>query len=308
MLIAALLAQAENELSKFLQFFFIGLGKGAIYATVALALVIIFRVSGMLNFAQGEMAMFSTYITWALWTKGLPVLAALLVSMVLSFVGGAVVERVVIRPIEKKAHGNPLPVVIATIGLFLALNGAAPWIWDSDAKQFPYVFGSGSVSIAGASISNQTLGTLAVLGVEVVLLWILIQKTKVGLAMRGVASNSESSALVGVPVGRILMLGWGLAAAMGAVAGVLTVSLAFDNSLMVVPLIYAFAAATLGGFDSPVGAVVGGLIVGVVAELSAAYIGFIGEPLRLLPAFLLILIVLLVRPQGLFGKAQVTRV
>ncbi len=160
MLIVALFAQAENELSKFLQFFFLGLGKGAIYATIALALVIIFRVSGLLNFAQGEMAMFSTFITWGLWTRGLPVLAAVLVSMVLSFLGGAAIERVVIRPIERKAHGNPLPVVIATIGLFLAFNGAAPWIWDSDAKQFPYVFGGGSVSIAGASISNQTLGTL----------------------------------------------------------------------------------------------------------------------------------------------------
>ncbi|MCX7619372.1 MAG: branched-chain amino acid ABC transporter permease [Acidimicrobiales bacterium] len=308
MLIAALVAQVDNKFSEFLQFFFLGLGKGAVYATIALALVIIFRVSGMLNFAQGEMAMVSTYVTWGLWTKGLPLVAALILAMVLSFLGGAAIERVVIRPIERKARGNPLPVVIATIGLFLALNGAAPWIWDAEAKQFPYVFGSGSVSIAGASISTQTLGTLAVLVVEVALLWLLFQKTKVGLAMRGVASNSQSSALVGVPVGRMLMLGWGLAAAMGAVAGVLTVSLAFDNSLMAVPLIYAFAAATLGGFDSPVGAVVGGLTVGVVAELSAAYVGFIGEPLRLLPAFVLILVVLLVRPQGLFGKAQVSRV
>ena len=166
--------------------------------------------------------------------------------------------------------------------------------------------------VLGADVSYQTLGTLAVLGVLAALLYLLFQKTKVGLAMRGVASNSESTALAGVPVGRMLMLGWGLAAAIGAVAGLLTATggstAGFDSSLMQVVLIYAFAAATLGGFDSPVGAVVGGLTVGVVAELSADYIPAIGEQLRLLPGFILIILVLVVRPQGLFGKAQVRRV
>jgi branched-chain amino acid transport system permease protein len=303
-----LLAQESGGFSTFLQYLFLGLGKGAIYATIALALVIIYRVSGMLNFAQGEMAMFSTFITWSLWDKGLNIWLALVIALVVSFLFGAAIEWTMIRPVANKAQGNPLPIVIVTIGLFLALNGLAPWLWGADAKRFPALFGDGSFSLLGASISYQALGTLLVLAVEVGLLFGLFQKTKVGLAMRGVASNSESSSLVGVNVGGVLMLGWALAAVMGCMAGALNANVGLSNTLMQVPLIYAFAAATLGGFDSPVGAVVGGLIVGVVAELSADYIGFIGEELRLLPAFLLILVVLLVRPQGLFGKAEVKRV
>ncbi len=299
-------------MSNFLQYLFLGLGKGAVYATLALSLVIIFRTTGLLNFAQGEMAMFSTYLTWMFWEQwGLSPWLALAASMAVSFVLGALIERLLIRPVGNAAT-NPLAVVIVTIGLFLAINAIAQWIWGTTPKRPPPIFPNGSVEVLGASISYQSLGTLTVLGVEVFLLWILFTKTKVGLAMRGVASNTESSALAGVPVGLILMFGWGLAAALGALAGLLTATggsvAGFDSTFMQVALIYAFAAATLGGFDSPVGAVVGGLIVGVVAELCADYIPFIGEPLRLFPAFALILVVLLVRPQGLFGKAQVRRV
>jgi branched-chain amino acid transport system permease protein len=254
------------------------------------------------------MAMFSTFITWMFWDRGVPIWGAVAISLVISFVLGGLIERILIRPVANKAHGNPLPIVIATIGLFLALNAAAPWIWGTNAKPFPALFGDGSVSIFGASIAYQVLGTLLVLAVEVGLLFLLFQKTKVGLAMRGTASNAESSSLVGVPVGHMLMLGWALAAAIGVMAGALSADVGLDASLMQVPLIYAFAAATLGGFDSPVGAVVGGLIVGIVAELSADYLEFIGEGLRLFPAFLVIIIVLLVRPQGLFGKPEVKRV
>jgi branched-chain amino acid transport system permease protein len=258
------------------------------------------------------MAIFSTFLTWMFWERfGLPPWVALFASMALSFVLGAIIERLLIRPVGN-ANKNPLSVVIVTIGMFLAINALAQYIWGSDPKQPPQLFPSGSVRVLGADVSYQTLGTLAVLGVLAALLYLLFQKTKVGLAMRGVASNSESTALAGVPVGRMLMLGWGLAAAIGAVAGLLTATggstAGFDSSLMQVVLIYAFAAATLGGFDSPVGAVVGGLTVGVVAELSADYIPAIGEQLRLLPGFILIILVLVVRPQGLFGKAQVRRV
>ncbi len=317
MMVTALLAEEVSALTNFLQYTFLGLQKGAVYATIALALVIIFRVSGILNFAQGEMATFSTFITWAIWGDGrVPIWAALALSLVVSFALGASIERLVIRPVSKKAAGNPLPIVIATIGLYLAFSALAPAIWGTDAKRFPTLFGEGSLSLAGASISYQTLGTLAVLAVVVGLLFVLFQKTKIGLAMRGVASNAESASLVGVSVGSVLMLGWALSSAMGCMAGALTANVGLNGALMIAPLIYAFAAATLGGFDSPAGAVVGGLIVGLVAEYSADYLAevpfttitFIGEQLRIFPAFLLILVVLLVRPQGLFGKPQVTRV
>lgn len=294
-------------MSEFLQFFFLGLGRGAIYATLAIALVIIYRATGLLNFAQGQMAMFSTYIVWAFWNAGVPLWPAILLGMVASFVLGALVERFLIRPVGETGE-NPLPVVIVTIGLFLALGALAPWIWGLEAKPFPLLFGSGSVTVAGASVDYQTLGLLVMLGLEVLLLYLLFQKTKLGLAMRGVASNAESAALVGVSVGTMLMIGWGLSAAFGTLAGVSVANLGIDPNLMLGPLIYAFAAATLGGFDSPVGAVVGGLIVGVVTELLAHYVEPIGNDLKLLPAFLLILVVLLVRPQGLFGHLQARRV
>lgn len=294
-------------MSEFLQFFFLGLGKGAIYATLAISLVIIYRSTGLLNFAQGQMAMFSTYLVWWLWDKGLPIWGAILGGMALSFVYGALIERFLIRPIKAPA-GNPLPIVIVTIGLLLAFGSLATWLFGPNAKVFPQIFGSGTLTILGASVNAQTLGTLGMLAIEVVILWLLFSRTKVGLAMRGVASNAESASLLGVPVGTMLALGWGLATAFGTLAGVSAAYVGLDSSLMFGPLIYAFAAATLGGFDSPIGAVVGGLIVGVFAELTTHYIEWIGQDLRLLPAFVLILGVLLVRPQGLFGHAEVKRV
>ncbi len=289
----------------------LGLQEGAIYASLALALVIIYRSSGLLNFAQGEMALFSGFLTWWLASTdeglGLPVGLAILLSVAISFVGGALIERLLIRPVS--GGPNPLPVVIVTIGLFLGLNALAGYLWGTDGKALEPVFGAEQIEVGPVTISRMTIGILVVLAVEVLLLWALFQKTKLGLGIRGVASNRESSALVGVPVNRMLMIGWGLAAALGAVAGSLYFStVSFDTTSMQLVLIYAFAAATLGGFDSPVGAVVGGLIVGEVSVMASGYIGWIGGELRLMPAFILILGVLLIRPQGLFGKAQVSRV
>ena len=292
----------------FLDRLILGLQEGAIYASLALALVIIYRTTGLLNFAQGEMALFSGFLTWSFVDAGLPVGVAMILSVALSFIGGALIERLLIRPVS--GGDNPLPIVIVTIGLFLGLNALAGFLWGTDGKSIPPVFGSGRLEIGPVTISYMTLGILGVLVVEVVLLWALFQKTKVGLGIRGVASNRESSSLVGVPVNRMLMIGWGLAAALSAVAGSLYFSslAAFDTTSMQLVLIYAFAAATLGGFDSPVGAVVGGLIVGEVAVMASGYLGFIGGELRLAPAFVLIVAVLLIRPQGLFGRAEVSRV
>jgi len=289
--------------------FFLGLQQGAVYASVAMALVLIYRATGLVNFAQGEMALFSTFITWQLFEDGWPIGLAIFASMVVSFLGGAAIERLLIRPVGD-VKTNALPVVIVTIGMLLALNALAGWIWGVESKTFPKIFGTDFVDIGPASISYQALGVLAVLAAEVVLLYLLFQKTKVGLAMRAVTSNSESSRLVGIRVGRVLMLGWGLAAAVGALAGALYASelATLDTSIMLQLLIYAFAAATLGGFDSPVGAVVGGLLVGEITVMVGGYVDWVGEDLKLGAAFLLILVVLLVRPEGLFGRKQVKRV
>jgi len=217
------------------------------------------------------------------------------------------VNRVVIAPFGDP-HEKPLTVVIVTIGLFLGINALAQLIWGSEARALPPLFGTGSFEVGGVTIAWQKVGTLAVLGVECALFWLLFQKTKIGLAMRSVASNSQSSALVGIPVGLILMIGWGLAAGIGAVAGSFAaVDRGVDTNLMLLILIYALASVTLGGFDSLVGAVVGGLIVGVVTEVLPKYVSWL-DKLPLAGAFGLILVVLLVRPEGLFGRKVVSRV
>lgn len=293
----------------FLDRLVIGLEQGAIYGSLALALVLIYRATGLVNFAQGEMALFSTFLTWQLWDWGAPIALAIVLSMAISFVGGAVIERVIIRPVGDVEH-NALAIVIVTVGMLLALNAVVGWIWGTEGRRFPKIFSARTIDVASLSISYQELGTLAVLAVEVVLLYLLFQRTKLGLAMRSVASDSGSSALVGIRVGRVLMFGWGLAAAVGALAGALYASelSLLDSNIFFLLLVYAFAAATLGGFDSPVGAVVGGLIVGVVTVLAGGYITWLGEDLKLVAAFALIMGVLLVRPQGLFGHKQVSRV
>lgn len=293
-------------MERFLQQFVDGLGSGAIYASLALALVLIFRSTGIVNFAQGEMAMFSTYIAWQFHAWGVPVWGAIAITVAVSFVGGGLVYQAAIRPVES---ASPLTLVIVTLGLLVAFNSAAGWIWTFLIKDFPSTFPGGGVEFAGARFGYHALGTLGVLVGVVIALAFLFQKTKIGLAMRAAASNPESSRLVGIRVGRMLMLGWALAAALGAIAGVLVAPKLFlEPNMMLGVQIYAFAAATLGGFDSPVGAVVGGLIVGVAENLAGSYVDFIGSELKLVVALAIIFAVLLVKPAGLFGKPQVARV
>ena len=289
-----------------------GIGRGVIYASIALALVLIFRTTGLLNFAQGEMALFSTFITYRLQSEyGLPIVLAIVVSMLISMVAGAVIERTLIRPVSSSQ--KPLNVVIVTLGMFLAINALAQLIFIKPGKEslkMPSPFPAGNIS-SSVGVSSSTVWFTAILVVECVLLWLLFQKTKVGLSLRAVASNPESSKLVGINTGVMLMLGWALAAGLGAVAGSLVAGsqTGFDVSLMQITLIYALAAAALGGFDSPLGAVVGGLTVGVVESLTVEYGHYLGlGGVELLVPFALILVVLLVKPNGLFGRTIVERV
>jgi branched-chain amino acid transport system permease protein len=283
-----------------------GIGNGAVYASLALALVLIFRTTGILNFAQGEMALYSTYLFWYFTDRGWAVLLAIAVTLVISFIGGAAIERVLIRPVE---HSSPLVIVIVTIGLFLALNSIVQVQFGPDIKpNVPRFYNAHVYRPFDIQVSRDTLVLLATLGIICLLLYLLFQHTKIGLAMRAVASNSESTELSGVPVGHMLMLGWGLAAAVGALAGMLVVpALGLQASLMQGILVYSFAAAALGGFDSPVGAVVGGLIVGVAESLTTQYIHALNGITLVVP-FGIILVVLMVRPQGLFGTKRVERV
>jgi branched-chain amino acid transport system permease protein len=283
-----------------------GLASGAIFASVALALVLIYRATDVVNFAQGEMATFTTFIAWSLMNHGFSYWPAFVLTLGIAFVGGVGVERVFIRPVERRPE---LVIVIVTIGLLIALNGLTGWIWGPEVKAFDSPFPNRTIDIAGVAVSIQDIGTFCVCLATVLLVWLFFRFTTVGLAMRAVAVNPDSSRLMGVRVGWMLALGWGLAAVLGAVAGMMAAPTVFlDPDMMLVILIYAFAAAVLGGIDSPVGAVVGGLILGVIVNLLGRYVGFVGQQLRLPSALALLLLVLLIRPQGLFGHVRVRRV
>ncbi len=287
---------------QFLQQIFSGLATGAIYASVALALVMIYRATDLVNFAQGEMAMFSTYIAWTLVNAGLPFWLAFLITLVVSFIGGMVIERVLIRPVE---NAPVLAAVVVTIGLLLIFNSVAGWIYSYTVQDFPSPFPDRPVF--GALMTTRDLGVIAVTLVMLVLLFAFFRFTSTGLAMRAAAQNPESARLCGIPVGRMLAIGWGLAAAIGATAGVMVAPVLFlDPNMMGGVLIYAFAGALLGGITSPVGAVAGGLIVGVTENLVGTYL--IASQLKLTVAFALIILVLVFRPNGLFGTAIVRRV
>jgi branched-chain amino acid transport system permease protein len=283
-----------------------GLASGAIYASLALALVLIYRATDVINFAQGEMATFTTYIAWMLMQHGLPYWPAFVLTLVIAFASGVAVERVVIRPVESRPE---IVIVIVTIGMLIAINGLTGWIWGAEVKAFDSPFPNRTFDVAGVSISLQDVGTFCVCLATVLVLWLFFRFTTLGLAMRAAAVNPGASRLLGVRVGWMLAVGWGLAAVLGAVAGMMAAPTTFlDPNMMLVILIYAFAAAVLGGIDNPVGAVVGGLTLGVLVNLLGRYVAFVGDELRLPTALAILLTVLVIRPQGLFGHAVVRRV
>ena len=288
-------------MAEFLQQVVSGLATGSIFAALALALVLIHRATGVINFAQGEMAMFTTYIAWTLIENhGMNEWLAFGVTLVAAFGLGLGLQRVVIRPIERAPL---LTTVIVTIGLVLIFNGLAGLIWSAEVRAFPSPFPNDTWEIGGVAISQQDVGTFLTVLAMVALLWAFFQFTKVGLALRASALNPDASRLVGVRVSWMLAIGWGLAAVLGATAGMLTAPTVFlDPNMMQAVLIYAFAAAVLGGIDSPFGAVAGGLMLGVGLNLIGTYVDFVGAGLRLPVALLIILVVLLVKPSGLFGK------
>jgi branched-chain amino acid transport system permease protein len=287
-----------------------GLSNGAIYASVALAIVIVYKATRILNFAQGEMAMFATFIIYVLSVdQGLPIWGAVALGVLLAMAAGALIERGLIRPLESRSD---LATVVVPLGLFILINDLAGGIWTYETRAFPALFPAGLddyVEIGGARLRFETIGTwitfLAVFG----LVFALLRFTKIGLAFRAVSSNLESSRLVGIPLGRTLMLGWALAGGIGALAGALTANATLlQPNMMLGILIYATAAAALGGFDSIGGALVGGILVGLTESLVVGYVGFIGAELRLTVAIVLLAAVLVIRPQGLFGTKTVQRI
>jgi branched-chain amino acid transport system permease protein len=284
-----------------------GLSDGAIYGSLALALVLIYKATEVINFAQGEMAMFTTYIAWALMGHGTSFRWwAFFATLAIAFVGGAGLQQTVIRPLER---ASILTAVMATIALLVILNGLAAWIWSPQLQFFPSPFPPSSWVVGGVHIAKQDVGTFGVVMACVVVLWLFFRFTKLGLAMRAGALNPDAARLQGVRTSLLLALGWGFAAALGAVSGMMVAPTVFlTPNMMQAVLIYAFAAAVLGGLESPVGAVAGGLGLGVLLNMLGQYVHPVTSELRLPVALGILLVVLLIRPAGLFGRVVVRRV
>lgn len=293
----------------FLARIFDGLSNGSTYALIAMALVMIFKATTLINFAQGEFAMFGGFIVLVLATEqGLPMWIAVVVGMLLSALAAAGIERTLIRPFDPADH---LPLVIITLGLFLMVNAIAGIVWRFDPRAFPELFPSGNVfSIGNASLSWYTVFTLITVAVVAGGLTLLLNKTKVGLAFRAVSSNLESSELVGIRVGPTLQFGWAIAAAVGTLGVSVFVAAPIrqlEPTVMVVGLIFAVSAAALGGLDSLGGAIIGGLAIGLVQSIAVPYLRIPNE-LSLAAAVVVLMLVLLFKPSGLFGTPQVERV
>ncbi|MDT7951519.1 MAG: branched-chain amino acid ABC transporter permease [Acetobacteraceae bacterium] len=279
-----------------------GIASGGIYASVALALVMIFQATHHVNFAQGEMAMFSTYIALVLIQAGVPYWVAFAITVAVSFVMGAVIQRVLLTPLA----GSP---VLASVGVFIGLllifNSAAGWLFGYTLKQFPTPFDGPPVM--GGFVTPHDLGAFVVTLVVLTAVWAFFRFTTLGLAMRAAAYNPSSSRLMGIRVGAMLALGWGLAASIGAIAGMMVAPVVFlDPNMMSGVLLYAFAGALLGGIANPLGAVVGGFAIGIIENLAGAYL--VGNELKLTLALVIIVAVLMVKPAGIFGRTIVSRV
>jgi branched-chain amino acid transport system permease protein len=290
-------------LDTFLHQVLAGLATGGIYASLALALVMIYQATHLVNFAQGEMAMFATYIAWTLIQAGVPYWVAFFLTVGIAFILGVIIERLIIRPVANS--GSVLSVVVIFIALLVILNSVTGWIYSYTIKTFPSPFPQ-EIGF-GKYMSPHEVGAIGVTMVVLVLLYLFFRYTPLGLAMRAAAQNPESSRLVGIRVGWMLALGWGLAAAIGSIAGMMVAPVVFlDPNMMGGILLYAFAGALIGGIDNPWGAVFGGFLVGVLENVLGAFV--IGNELKLAVALVLIIGVLTVKPSGFFGKVHVTRV
>jgi branched-chain amino acid transport system permease protein len=292
-------------MDQFIQQFATGLSTGSLYAIIALALVLIYRSTGIVNFAQGDMAMFMTFVAWSIWNWNGEFWIAFFATLVIAFAFGALIEMITLRPVETGPVLNP---IIVTIGIVLVLESIALRIWQGQPKAFPTpaVFQGAPLSLGPADISRTNVGVFCMSLLIMGLIYLFFNHTKVGLAMRATAQNRVAGSLVGVRVGRMLAMGWALSAMVGAVAGMLLAPTLFlSPSMMAGVLLFAFAAAVLGGLDSPGGAIVGGLTMGVVQNMAGTYIG---SDIDITVAFIVIIAILLVRPRGIFGRKAIQRV
>jgi len=282
-----------------------GLTLGMVFAAFALALVLIWRSTRVVNFAQAPMAMLTTYVALTLLDDGLPYPVAMLAALASGLALGAVVEVLLVRRVSHEAEINP---VILTLGLFIVLHAVAALVFGNQPRSFPAPFGIRGLTVGGQTIGVTGTDLFAVVAVLVVMgaLVALFTLTDLGLRMRAAAFNSEVARMLGVRVGAMLTLGWALAALVGSVSGILIAngSLVSPNYMDSV-VVFGFVAAVLGGLESPVGAVVGGLVLGVSVSLVS---GYLSSQLVALAALAILVLVLTLRPGGLFSTPAARRV
>lgn len=274
-----------------------GLATGSIYALMAISLVIIYNATRTLNFAQGEMLMISTFVGWAVYQRmKLPLLVVMLIAVVAAALLGWAIERAIIRHAISATHFD---VLIITLGLSLMLRSAAGIAWTHDDFPFPSFFGNRPVALGPVRLAPVSLGIIGASLALMAILWVLFTRTRLGRAMRAVAQNQRAARLMGISVERVYSASWVLAAVVGAIAGVLIAPVIFLSSKMGVVVINGFIAAVLGGFGSMPGAVVGGMLLGVIENLAPLYLP---SSIKHSVPFIMLIVILLIRPGGVVGR------
>lgn len=304
-------------MENFIQHSVSGVMTGSIYGVMALALVMIFQATGVFNFSQGEMATFTTFLAWSL-LLSLPYGVVFILAIIIAFLIGVALERGLIRLVEQR---SPMDAVIVTLGLFLIFNSLSNAVYGPEPHGIEQPFRGGPIRIADITLGQHNVFLFGVAMAITLIMFGLFQFTKLGLAMRATAHNRIAAELMGVPTGQMLMLGWGLAAAVGVAAGIVVAPIAIlSPNMMFFVLLFGFAGAVLGGLDSAPGAIVGGILVGLTQNLVGVYIDdwvdFLHLPFdianpnqyRDVVALGLIVLVLVIRPRGLFGRPQMQRV
>lgn len=274
-----------------------GLATGSIYALMAISLVIIYNATRTLNFAQGEMLMISTFVGWAVYQRmKLPLLGVMLIAVVAAALLGWAIERAIIRHAISATHFD---VLIITLGLSLMLRSVAGIAWTHDDFPFPSFFGNRPVALGPVRLAPVSLGIIGASLALMAILWVLFTRTRLGRAMRAVAQNQRAARLMGISVERVYSASWVLAAVVGAIAGVLIAPVIFLSSKMGVVVINGFIAAVLGGFGSMPGAVVGGMLLGVIENLAPLYLP---SSIKHSVPFIMLIVILLIRPGGVVGR------
>ncbi len=293
-------------MTSFFQLVASGIATGILFGSLGLAFVLVYQATRTLNLAQGEIACLCTFMAWSLLQTGAPYWVVFAAMTIVSFVVGFLIHRFLVLPLQEKSHFS---LILVTLALLVGLNGVSLFIWGGDLQKFPTPFGQRPINIAGVVVNSHDLGTIGVLVVVLALLYLLVEHTNVGLVLRATSQNRVSAELIGIPTELTVGMGWGLASSLGTIAGMLAAPVAFlEPGMMLNILPYALAAITLGGLSSPLGAIIGGILVGVFENLIGNYVGFVGQDLKLPVVLTLMAAVLLLRPQGLFGRVEISRV